>query len=47
LALRPLPAAVVLHRATPDIEAGMPATETGVGVLLGFVAFVLGMCWRI
>jgi hypothetical protein len=42
-----LPVAVALDGATVDIEAGIPATETVLGVIILIAMFVLGMCWRV
>ncbi|HEX9337582.1 MAG TPA: hypothetical protein VF892_16930 [Pseudonocardiaceae bacterium] len=37
----------MLDRAAPELDVGLPAGETSVGLITGLIAFVLGMCWRI
>jgi hypothetical protein len=44
---RLLPVMVMLDRAAPELDTGLPAAETSVGLIAGIIAFVLGMCWRI
>lgn len=41
------PVVLVFDRATPDLDVGLVATDTVLGLVLGLLAFFLGTCWRI
>jgi hypothetical protein len=44
---RLLPVMVVLGRATPELDVSLPWIQTGLGLVVGLIAFTIGMCWRI
>jgi len=44
---RLLPVMVAINRATPEIDYSIPLVATVLGVVVGLVAFGLGVFWRI
>jgi hypothetical protein len=42
-----LPVMIALHRATPELDVGIPVAGSDFGLVLALVAFTLTMFWRI
>ena len=38
---------VVVGRTAPEFDVSLPWIQTGLGLIVGLVAFTIGMCWRI
>jgi len=38
---------VVLGRTAPELDVSLPWIQTGLGLIVGLVAFTIGICWQI